>query len=368
MRHAFLRSLVLPLGGLAALFTFSCGSDPAAPTGGGTTTGGDSGPPCPDNLIKAPGSEFCATGAPAVNCTLVTGAHKNVVCGVPLPDPIADLKRASPANVKEYAGTGSVKADCFTPAGYPVKADPANSKTVQISGTVKIFANGCESKLVKIEVFEVGEDGALGAAAGTALTTAADCKSNGVATDTKECGTRYECNYIYGGVPTEKELVVRTSGVNWTDFYDYSVFVPNSEIMNGEWKHDLRALASTDYNAIAQAAIGGPLSAGNGALAGEVHDCGDVRLQNATVNIDQPNKFLTYFTSNEADPLPDTAAQGTSVLGIYAALDVAPGPVSVAALGTVDGKVTTLGHYRARVFPNSVSIVTFRGLKPFQVP
>ena len=365
MRHAFLRSLVLPLGGVAVSLAFSCGSDPVNPTGG-STTGADAGPQCPDNLVKAPGSEFCATGAPAVNCTLVTGSDKNLVCGVPVPDPEMDLKRSS--TVKEYAGAGAVKLECFTPAGYPTKADPASSKTVQLSGTVKIFANGCESKLVKIEVFEVGADGALGAPAGTPLTTASDCKSNGVATDNKDCGTRYECSYIYGGVPTEKELVIRTSGINWSDLYDYNVFVPNSEIVNGEWKHNLRALASTDYNAIAQAAIGGPISAGNGALAGEVHDCGDVRLQNATVNIDQANRFLTYFGDDEANPLPKTDAHGTSSLGLYAALDVAPGPVAVAAVGKVAGKTTTLGHYRAQVFPNAVSIVTFRGLEPFQVP
>src|SRR6185369_718355 len=136
--------------------------------------------------------------------------------------PVADLKRSSPANVKEYSGTGAVKVDCFTPAGYPAKADPANSKTVQLSGTVKIFANGCESKLVKVEVFEVGADGALGAPAGTPLTTASDCKSNGVSTHNKDCGTRYECIFFYGGAPTEKELVIRTSGINWSDLYDYS--------------------------------------------------------------------------------------------------------------------------------------------------
>jgi hypothetical protein len=233
---------------------------------------------------------------------------------------------------------------------------------------VKIFANGCESKLVKIEVFEVGEDGALGAPAGTALTTASECKTNGVATDISDCGTRYECTYIYGNVPTEKELVVKTSGPNWSDLYDYNIYIPTAEVVNGEWKRNLRALAADDYNAIAQSAIGGPISAGNGALAGEVHDCGDVRLENAVVAIDRPKKILTYFSSNEADPIPKLDATGTSILGLYAALDVAPGPVTVAAVGKVSGKVTTLGHYRARVFPNSVSIVTFRGVEPFQVP
>jgi hypothetical protein len=364
MRHAILRSLVLlPIAGLAALYAAGCGSDTA--TGAGTsTTGGDA--VCPDNLAKAANSEFCAKSAGTVDCTLVTPADKNQVCGVPLRQPGAELKRS--ATVKEFAGAGAPKLDCFAPAGYPAKADPASSKTVQMSGTVKIFSNGCESKLVKIEVFEVGEGGALGAAAGTALTTSADCKANGVATDNADCGTRYECNYIYAGVPTEKELVIRTSGQNWAEFYDYNIFIPNADIVNNEWKHDLRALAAEDYNAIAQAAIGGPITSGNGAIAGEVHDCGDVRLQNAIVDIDQPKKILSYFTSNEAHPLPDLGATGTSTLGIYSALDVAPGPVTVAAIGLSGGKVTALGHYRARVFPNAVTIVTFRGVEPFQVP
>ena len=361
MRHAFLRSLALPLGALAVALSSGCGSDPII---GGTGGSGGEAVMCPDNLIKAPGSEFCAADAKVVDCTLSSIADRSHVCGVPLPDPTAELKRSS--TVKEFAGAGPAKLECFAPAGYPAK--PGASSLVQMSGTVKIFSNGCESKLVKIEVFEVGEDGAIGAPAGTALTTAAECKTTGVATDISDCGTRYECTYIYGNVPTEKELVVKTSGPNWSDFYDYNVYIPAAEVVNGEWKHNLRALAADDYNAIAQAAIGGPITAGNGALAGEVHDCGDVRLQNAIVAIDKPKKILTYFTSNEAHPLPDLNATGTSILGIYAALDVAPGPVTVAAVGKVDGKLVTLGHYRARVFPNSVSIVTFRGVEPFQVP
>ena len=364
MRHAILRSLVLlPIGGLAALLASGCGGDTATGAGSSTTGGGAM---CPDNLAKAPNSEFCEKSAETVDCSLVTTADKNQVCGVPLRQPSAELKRS--ATVKEFAGAGAPKVDCFAPAGYPAKADPASSATVQMSGTVKIFSNGCESKLVKIEVFEVGADGALGAPDGIALTTASDCKANGIATDNPDCGTRYECNYIYSGVPTEKELVIRTSGVNWAEFYDYNIFIPNKDIVNGEWKHDLRALAAEDYNAIAQAAIGGPITSGNGAIAGEVHDCGDVRLQNAIVDIDKPKKILSYFTSNEAHPLPDLGATGTSTLGIYSALDVAPGPVTVAAIGLVGGKLTALGHYRARVFPNAVTIVTFRGVEPFQVP
>ncbi len=364
MRHAFLRSLALPLGALAVALTSSCGSDPVT-TGGTGTGGGTPDTKCPDGLIKAPGSEFCDASAKAVDCTLVTAADHNQVCGVPLRDP-SDEPQAL-RDGERVRRRRRPPARVLHRGRLPPK--PAASSLVQMSGTVKIFAHGCESKLVKIEVFEVGADGALGTPAGTALTTAMDCKLNGVASDNKDCGTpRYECNYIYGNVPTEKELVVRTSGLNWAELYDYNVYIPASEVVNGEWKHNLRALASDDYNSIAQSAIGGPITSGNGALAGEVHDCGDVRLQNAIVGIDQPKKIITYFTSNEANLIPDTNATGTSILGLYAALDVAPGPVTVAALGNVSGKVTTLGYYHARIFPNAVSIVTFRGTEPFQIP
>lgn len=363
MRHALLRSLALSLGALAIALTSGCGSDPVI-SGTGGSGGGAPAVKCPESLVKAPGSEFCEATAEAVDCALATADDKHQVCGVPLHDPTAELKRS--ATVKEYAGAGPAKLECFAADGYPAK--PGASSVVQMSGTVKIFSHGCESKLVKIEVFEVGEDGALGAPAGTALTTASECKSNGVPSDVADCGMRYECSYIYGNVPTEKELVIKTSGANWAPLYDYNVYIPAAAVVNGEWKHNLRALAADDYSDIAQKAIKGPIGAGNGALLGEVHDCADVRLENAVVAVDHPKKILTYFNSSEANPLPDLAATGTSILGLYAALDVAPGPVTVAAVGKVSGKVTTLGYYRAQVFPDSVSMVTLRGVAPFQVP
>jgi hypothetical protein len=57
---------------------------------------------------------------------------------------------------------------------------------------------------------------------------------------------------------------------------------------------------------------------------------------------------------------------GTSRLSLYAALDLPPGPVDVAAVGRVDGDVVSLGWYRVRVFANSVTAVTLRGLRPHQ--
>jgi hypothetical protein len=47
---------------------------------------------------------------------------------------------------------------------------------------------------------------------------------------------------------------------------------------------------------------------------------------------------------------------------------VPPGPVTVAAAGVVNGALLGVGYQRARIFPNSVTSVTFRGLKPYQLP
>ncbi len=367
MRHASLRGLLLTLGaGSLVALAAACG-------GGGSTGSSTTGAAavCPESLAKPENQEFCEGSAAAVNCDLVTPQYGDQICGVPLKAPADELKRS--ATVKEFSGSGPPKLECFTTGSYPAKPDTANSQKVQVAGIAKIFSHGCESKDLKIEIFTVkrtggADDGALDQAIGNPLTTSSDCTVNGVASEEEDCGTRYECNYIYNGVPTETELLIKTSGAAWAALYDYNVFIPNAEVKNGVWTHDVRALASDDYNVISQAAIGVPVTAGNGALAGEVHDCSDVRLQNATVEIDQPRKIVTYFTSDEDHPLPDTTARETSILSLYAAIDVKPGPITVAAMGMVDGKPTTVGFFKAQIFPDSVTSVTFRGLRPFQVP
>jgi hypothetical protein len=249
---------------------------------------------------------------------------------------------------------------CVTAGNYPKKG---TSQVVKMSGVVKIFSHGCESKNVTIEVFKVTGDADIEAApVSAAVTTAAECMTTGVATmDNGDCGTRYECKYSYPGVPSETPLVIRTQGDFWAPLYDYNIYIPNAQVTGGAWTHDVRALATDDYSVIPQAAIGGPITPGNGAIAGEVHDCGDVRVHGATVDVDVQKKVVTYFTDNEDHPLPDLAATSTSILGLYAALDVPPGPANVAALGMVGGNLTTVGYFRVKVFPDSVTAITFRG-------
>ncbi len=140
----------------------------------------------------------------------------------------------------------------------------------------------------------------------------------------------------------------------------------------GIFPKDVRALAKDDYTTIPQVAYGASMRAGNGAVGGEVHDCGNVRLINAVVDVDQnavkAGRKLTYFTDDEVKPLPAAGSRSTSTLGLYAAMDIPAGPVTVAAAGTVNGELVGVGFFKARIFANSVSSVTFRGLRPFQVP
>lgn len=360
-----MRSVLTALASGLLLLATACGGGGGGGTGangnGGNGTGAGNSGTCPDNLADAPGSEFCAGIATTPNCSLVGPAFKNQVCGVPVATPTQDLARST--NVNEFGGSGPPDLGCFDPANYP---KGGTSQKVTMKGVVKIFSHGCESKNVTIEVYDA-KDAGPGPVMGKAVSTVADCSTDGIAEDSDDCGTRYLCNYTYPNVDSEKELVILTKGQFWAPLYDYNIYIPNAEIANGVWEHDVRALAQDDYTVIPQAAIGGPITPGHGAIAGEVHDCGDVRLNGATVDVEVQKRTLTYFTSNEDHPLPDLAASSTSILGLYSALDVAPGEASVAALGLVGGKITTLGYQRVKVFPDAVTAVTFRGVRPYQI-
>lgn len=351
---------------LAVALATGCGDSGSSSANGGSGTGGNGA--CPDNLAPAKNSEFCEGTAVEVDCGLVTNqAHQ--VCGVPLPEPQGELARSS--NVVEFAGSGPPDLSCLVEGSYPAK--PGTPQDVTIKGFARIFSAGCNSRDLKITVHRVQADGQLGDAIGTSVVTAADCTDVGESVEVEDCGgPRWECPYEYPSVPTETELAIRTESIDgddrWSPLIQYNIFIANDEVVAGEWDHDVRALASGDYVVIPQTALGQPIKAGNGAVAGEIHDCGDVRLIDAVVSIDKPRGVLTYFGSDEESPVPDTQARGTSSLGLYAALDVEEGPVTVAAGGLVNGEFVALGQHRVWVYPNTVTSITFKGLRPYQVP
>jgi hypothetical protein len=355
MRHA--SSLFLPLFVLLA----GCSS-----SGGGS--GGTTDFRCPDDVAPAENSAFCEAVATDPNCDIVTAGQRHQVCGVPLTKPLSELERS--ANVKKYAGSGPPDLGCYAPAGYP--AAPGMPSMVTMTGVAEIFSHGCASTNLTIEVWTVkrtggADDGDLGTLIGSPVTTPADCMAESLATEEDDCGTRYECNYTYPGVPTETELVIRTDGDVWAPLYEYNIFIRNEAAPGGTWTHNVRALAQDDYGVISQVALGAPITVGHGAIAGEVHDCGDVRLVNAVVDVNVDKAVTTYFTNDEDHPLPELQARGTSTLGLFSSMDIKAGPVSVGAVGLVDGTVTTVGYFQARVFEDAVTSVTFRGLPPFLI-
>ncbi len=354
---------------LAALFTLTaaCG-DSSEAAGGGNQGGGaqGGGTLCGKNLAEAANSEFCQADPASPDCDSITGQAYQV-CGVPLDDPPAELARSS--NVQEFSGTGKPDVSCFQPANYP--APPGASAPVTVEGFARIFSSGCDSHNLKITFYKVQADGQLGDPVGEGVVTPTTCENVGESSEVDDCDMRWECSYSYPNVPSETELAVKTENADgaglWAPLIQYNVYIPTSEIVDGKWQHDARALAEPDYGVIPMTAIGSPITPGHGAVAGEVHDCGDVRLTNAVADIDQSRVITTYFSSNEDNPLPDQAADGTSVLGLYAALDVPEGPVWVAAGGLLDGKFVSLGRHRVWVYPDTVTTVTFKGLQPYQV-
>jgi hypothetical protein len=316
-------------------------------------------------------SEFCEANAVEPDCTIVSAAAKHQVCGVALPDGPAELTRSS--TVQENSGSGPPDVGCFAPAGYP--AAPGASELVSVGGFARIFSAGCDSHDLKITFYKVQPDGQLGEVVGSSVatpTTCVDAEGTEIDDMVEDCDGRYECAYLYPDVPSETELAIRTENVDggavWAPLVQYNIYISNSEVVDGVWEHDVRALAEGDYSVIPKAAIGGPVTPGNGVVAGEVHDCGDVRLTNAVADVSGARNTLSYFSSNEDSPLPDIAAKGTSVLGLYAAFDIVEGPVTVAAGGMIDGEFVSLGQHRVWVYPDTVTSVTFKGLRPYQLP
>ncbi len=321
-------------------------------------------------------SNWCT---PAAKSTCAAG--KVDVCGICVATPpTTDVVRTT--DTKEYSGTGAPDVACLKGVG--IKPLAPAGKTVTLRGYVKIFANGPDSKNVKVEIFKEQLD-----AAGGPTGKLADKVGESTSVDSVSgLGTKKETIYKAGtandrtlypyeikGIPTETPFIVRTSSKTsvdvdgWFPLYDYNQVVRDgAAAADGSVTFDVRALGNDDYASILKAAYNRPPEAGKSAIAGEVHDCGDVRLGNATVGIGPTSGLgLFYLSDVEDDPLPESNRKSTSRLGLYAVGALDPGVYTVAASGKVGGEVLGLGSYPVQTFPDSVTVFTFRGLRAWQV-
>jgi hypothetical protein len=291
-----------------------------------------------------------------------------------------EMTRTACGVVDDDCGDGAADLGCFTPEGYRQAGTPQD---VTVYGVTDVFGNGVDADDITLEIFEPG-DGCTepGALLATATAHVADCVAE---LDQERCqeenpdneGEFRDLGYfeLAEPVPTETLLALRTSGnpALWKPLVLYNLYFENAEVENGRVYYEARVLSTDDYRTI-PAAAGMPagVTPGNGALAGEVHDCGDVRLSFAQVGTDPgpPSPFrITYFNENPDHPLPvSSRTEGTSVLGLWASLNLPPGPARVSALGFTDGGMVSLGWFDLCVFADTVSAVTLRGPPPQQVP
>ncbi len=357
---------------LAACFApaFACSSSKATVFAEAGAGGSCAAPPVLND------ADFCKACSFATNATPNTCKDPRVInaCCVYTAAPTSEIERGTGLH---YFSGGDATVDLGCLAA-PVTAGP--SKTVTLKGIVRLFSSGGDSASVKIEIYTQGDNGALGTLVGTAFTTEKDDAKDPATLETwsSKCpadGCKLR-SYTYPGVPTETPLIIKTSDASgsatqWSDLYDYNVYISNTVVAaDNSAKYDPSCVASTDVNTVASAAGGFTIDPTKGVLAGEVHDCGDVRLAGAMVDTDVAHDSdVFYFGENEANPLPDKSRSslGTSHLGLFGMLNISAGtPIKISAVGLVGGKTELLGTYTVQTFPGAVTALSFRGRRPYQ--
>ena len=352
---------------LFALFAFSCSSKNST----SSSTSSSSGTTGTETTVEKDGyCEACTISPTAVPSTCKSPRGVNACCAC-VATPTQPLVRGTGLN-RYSSNDANVNLGCLDDPG--VVGTP---KTITLKGNVRVFSSGNDSQGVKIEIFKEGANGALGEAVGTAVITTNDDKDAKKEDWLKKCpdgGCTYRA-YTYPGVPTETRLIVKTSdaqgGSQWASFFDYNILFRNEEVTAGDlFVYEPSAVAATDINTVASAAGGFTVKPDKGLLAGEVHDCGDVRLSGATVDIDAAHEGdMFYFGENEADPLPDKSrgSLGTSKLGLFGTLNVTTGvPIRLSAIGKSNNQTVLLGTYTVQTFPGAVTALRLRGRRPWQ--
>ncbi len=381
---------------MGALTLTACGDDSTPPMDGsvsdsGATDGVRGDETFEGTCISAPRCDATQTES-ACNCvptprveadftTNRVGCAQLTASGEATRNPTDDFCDAS-------ANDGAPNLSCFDPAGY-FTADPPEMVTVY--GVVDVFGNGGDADNITVEIYREGTDGNLGELLGSATASIADpCTEteNEVEND-MITGTRKLGFYFIPNIPSDTPLIIKQTGALdfWKTIYSYNQMAINTELERAapaadacatmsnsafdgvpRWRYRARIISTSDWTSIPlTAGLVSGIRAGSGVVAGEIHDCTDTRLEFAQVATNPAPEVLAYFNDNPDNPLPVASRfEGTSLLGLYAALDIPEGPVDVSAIGRVDGELVSLGWYRVRVFAGAITSITLRGLRAQQ--
>jgi hypothetical protein len=355
-------------GAFAAAALACSSSNTTAVPDGGTSTGGGS---CdaPASVEKDAYCETCTPAAGAVPAACKAPRTVNACCTWVQP-PSQALSRGTGLN-RYSTNDPTIDLACLD-----APAAQGAPQAITLKGHVRLFSSGGDSKGAKIEIFKQNDDGSLGDLVGAAVTSSDSDTDVKTETFLKKCpdGGCTLRSYEYAGVPTETRLIVKSSDAassgQWADLYDYDIYFSNGDVADGSIEYEPSVVAATDINTVASAAGGFTVKQDKGLLAGEVHDCADIRLAGATVDIDaQHEADMFYFGENESDPLPDKSrgALGTSKLGLFGTLNVTTNvPIRISAIGKQGDQTILLGSTVVRTFPGAVTSLRLRGRRPWQ--
>jgi hypothetical protein len=381
-----------------ALFALGCGGS----SNNGSDGGGDNCAP----LDGGTGCFFPATLAAArTQCGDVTEYCDTTGRAAPNLDCLGKSGPAPGAAPAQVTLTGFVHVFSSGP--------DSNNVTVQVFDAAQVTAsdpNGQQSLGSLLATLDPAtqracdSDGAKGCslplANGCALPTCNDglggrtddhkyCRDNGSG---GECSDRlrWESRYSIANIPTNTPLVIRVSGptgasdATWASTVAFNVFLSTNDractslsdtdcldktnAASPKYQLNVSALSSADYvNIPTISGLAGGISVGEGAMAGEVHDCDNVRVGNVEVVTTPAADRFTYFNGNPVKTLPDAsrASVGTDRLGLFAALNEKPGKVHVESAGATSagGPLVSFGTFDAFVYPNTTTIVNINGGK-----
>jgi hypothetical protein len=337
------------------------------------------------------------------------------VCLFPPLDPAA---RTACGDVTEYCDKTATAAPNLACLASP-KLDGSGPATTRLTGFVHVFSSGPDSEGLTIAVYDAaalagGADPATvtplastvaaldpatrracdrTAANGCSIPSATGCQIPKCNSDqycrdlgggNTECSDRlrWEARYTLDNIPTNKQLVIRTSGPAgaWAPLVAWNVRLSTGDrtcedisatdcmdAAKTQYQLNVNALSRSDYvNIPTSAGLAGGISPGQGAIAGEVHDCDNIRVGNVAVATNPSADRFTYFNGNPIMTLPDSArfSAGTDRLGLFSALNLKPGKVTVQAAGLVGKTLTDFGKFDAYVYPDTVSVMNVNGGKP----
>lgn len=320
---------------------------------GGTSTGAD----CPSGLSKkmVGGVEMCIR-TPTLAAVGYDEGVDTTTCG----DPVA------------------IDVSCF--ANRPTA--PATPATVTLEGYVDTFGLEKATTSTNIEVQTPS---------GTIVgSVASDANHRCARTKTVGAKTVIVAGYTLANVPTNQLLVFKNTGQEFKPTYIFGQHfdttlcqnvqdVPDDTMCrsgcfrrNGQiiLRHDTNIISNQTWTLIPlTAGYSRGIAPGNAAIAGQLHDCKDNQLRNASVAF-TPNaigKIATYFNGNCEDPNANNAELFSNRDSLYAVLDATPGNIKVSGEALVGGSLVNLGVYDVQLFPNSVTILTLRGPPPLVV-